>query len=341
MKCNLDCDYCLTGLYEGHDNSTRHPNASECLSTIDFMFAYVDEIMRTRIPSMRNVILNVYGGEALNHPNIVQILQQVRARYQKYMQNWQLTVTTTTNAIVTTRTLDHIIPLVDEFTVSYHTNNTPSQKQQFRQNIFRIQGSGKAVKCVILMHSDPELFADAQAQISWCQKNNIKHLARQLDIKTVVDGTAKYNQQQVQWFEKSYQDQSYKTQVTLDQNNAVLSDQGRACCGGRQLCKDGNYKERHFFVGNRFPGWFCSVDKYFVYIKQVTREVFVNRDCKMNYQGSNGPIGSLDNPEQILDTLRNGTPTIQCANAQCYCGLCAPKAEDLATYQKITSKYNL
>lgn len=342
MKCNLDCDYCLTGLYEGHDNSTRHPAAADCLQTIDFMFAYVDEIMKTRIPSMRNVILNVYGGEALHHPNIVQILQQVRARYQKYMEQWHLTVTTTTNAIVSDRILDHIIPLIDEFTVSYHTNNTQEQQRQFRQNILKIQSKGKPVKCVILMHTEPELFKNAQSQIVWCNQHGVRYLPRQLDVKTVVNNQTRYNQQQVQWFEKTYQDRSYNTQVELEpKDNTVLSDQGRACCGGRQLCVDGNHRRRHFFVDNRFPGWYCSVDQFFVYIKQVTREVFVNRDCKMNYQGSNGAIGSLDDTQQILDNLRQGMPTIQCANPQCFCGVCAPKAKDLATYQKIMSKYSL
>ena len=118
MKCNLDCTYCGTGLYAGHDNSTRHPPLAECLKTIDFMFEYADIYMRIKPQSIRYVILNVYGGEALHHPDIVEILSELRKRYEPYQDRWHLTVTTTTNAIITPARLDKIIPFIDEFTVS-------------------------------------------------------------------------------------------------------------------------------------------------------------------------------------------------------------------------------
>ena len=73
MKCNLDCSYCGTGIYGGHDNSTRHPSLDKCLETLDFMFEYADLYMRTKPPGLRYVVLNVYGGESLHHPDIVKI----------------------------------------------------------------------------------------------------------------------------------------------------------------------------------------------------------------------------------------------------------------------------
>jgi len=84
MKCNLDCSYCGTGLYGGHDNSTRHPSLENCLETLDFMFEYVDLYMQTKPQGLRYVVLNVYGGESLHHPDIVEILNQVRHRHQPY-----------------------------------------------------------------------------------------------------------------------------------------------------------------------------------------------------------------------------------------------------------------
>ena len=99
MKCNLDCSYCGSGTYGGHDNSTKHPPMSECLSALDFMFEYVDLYMNTKPKGIRYVILNVYGGESLHHPDIVKILSQVREKHQLYADRWHLTVTTTTNAI--------------------------------------------------------------------------------------------------------------------------------------------------------------------------------------------------------------------------------------------------
>ena len=141
MKCNLDCSYCETGIYGGHDNTQRHPLLADCFRTIDFMFHYADIYMQRKPNGLKYVVLNVYGGEALHHPDIVAILTAVRQRYEPYQDRWHLTVTTTTNAIVAPHKLEKIIPLIDEFTVSYHTENTAEQKQQFRDNLLKIQAA--------------------------------------------------------------------------------------------------------------------------------------------------------------------------------------------------------
>jgi pyruvate-formate lyase-activating enzyme len=177
MKCNLDCTYCGTGIYGGHDNSTRHPPLDECLKTIDFMFEYVDIYMSTKPQGIKYVILNVYGGEALHHPNIVDVLSVLRERYQPYQDRWHLTITTTTNAIIAPHRLDKIIPFIDEFTVSYHTENTDDQKQQFRDNLLKIKATGTRQKCVVLMHSESDKFTDAQNMIEWLKENDIKYLS--------------------------------------------------------------------------------------------------------------------------------------------------------------------
>jgi MoaA/NifB/PqqE/SkfB family radical SAM enzyme len=104
MKCNLDCSYCESDLYGGHDNSTNHPPMDQCISALKFMFEYADLYMNTKPKGIRYVILNVYGGESLHHPNIVKILEQVHKEYSAYKDRWHLTVTTTTNAIVSDRT---------------------------------------------------------------------------------------------------------------------------------------------------------------------------------------------------------------------------------------------
>ena len=344
LKCNLDCSYCDTGIYGGHDNSTRHPKLAECLSTIDFMFEYVDRKMAERPSHSKFVVLNVYGGEALHHPDIVGILQQVRDRYQPYQDKWGLQVTTTTNAIVTPTKLANIIPLIDEFTVSYHTDNTPKQKEQFRDNVLAIKKASRAQKCVVLMHSEPTRFEDAQNMIAWLQEHNIKHLPRQLDHPPAAT-QFNYETKQVKWFDNLYTERSYNTDATLplsvfDQPTTDLAATGRACCGGRQLCADQNYRERNFFVANQFPDWYCSVDQFFLYIKQVNGEVFVNKDCMMNYQGTVGPIGSLRDTDAILEQMKT-SPVIQCKKSRCRCGLCAPKAQDLDTYKSIMRKYEI
>jgi pyruvate-formate lyase-activating enzyme len=346
MKCNLDCSYCPTGTYGGHDNSTKHPPKDECIKALEFMFEYVDLYMNTKSKGIKYVILNVYGGESLHHPDIVEILSQVRKKYEPYADYWHLTVTTTTNAIISNKKLQQIIPLIDEFTVSYHTESTEKQKQQFQDNLLTIAQSGRRQKCVVLMHQELNLFEDATNMIAWLNKNNIKMLSRQLDGNDGVDGDRIYNQTQVQWFDKFYKTKTFGQPISLlqDKVESHLTDVGRACCGGRQICRDQNYKQRNFYVENKFPDWYCSVNHFFLYVKQVNGEIFINKDCKMNFNGEVGPIGHLGATELILSKLKmqlnnNNLPIIQCKKYNCWCGLCAPKAKSLDTYNKIMKKY--
>jgi pyruvate-formate lyase-activating enzyme len=349
MKCNLDCSYCPSHLYGGHDNSTPHPPVDECLTSIDFMFEYADLYMSTKPKGIRYVILNVYGGESLHHPDIVEILKAVKEKYKNYQDRWHLTVTTTTNAIINDRIMQEIIPLIDEFTASYHTENTPKQKQQFQDNLLKIKASGRRLKCVVLMHAEQDLFDDAKLMIAWLNQNQIRHLPRQLDHNTNAT-EFNYSEKQVTWFENLYQSRiQIKEKFNMPEKKVVdnhvdLADTGRACCGGRQVCQDQNYKSRVFYINNKFPDWYCSVNHFFVYIKQVTKEIFVNKDCKMNYDGTVGPIGHLTDYQQLLDDtkkqlLTNTIPVIQCKKQRCYCGLCAPKAESKIDYDKIIKKY--
>jgi len=174
--------------------------------------------------------------------------------------------------------------------------------------------------------------------IEWLNQNDIKYLARQLDHPLEVDFN--YNQQQVVWFEGLYK-KSLGHAVMRD-NKADLSDTGRACCGGRSLCADQNRRNPQKFVSNKFPGWYCSVNHFFLYVKQVNGKVYVNKDCKMNYDGTVGPIGNLNDIAPMLTQARDtDKPVIRCANKKCRCGLCAPKAEDIDTYKSIMRKYEI
>jgi hypothetical protein len=307
------------------------------------MFEYADLYMSIKPRSIRSVILNVYGGEALHHPNIVEILSAVRERYQSYQDRWHLTVTTTTNAIVSPRILSQIIPLVDEFTLSYHVENTDKNKSLFKENLLAIQSASRRLKCVVLMHPESELFADCQQLIAWLDQHNIKHLPRQLDHeKEHVEFN--YQQQQVIWFNKLYSSKGQHQNILPQSDVTDLSSIGRACCGGRQLCENQNHRQKRFFVSNKFKDWYCSVNHYFLYIKQVNGEIFVNRDCKMNFNGEVAPIGNLVDTESLLQQTRqwidtDTMPVIQCKKNKCYCGLCAPKAQSQQEYREIMTKF--
>ena len=335
MKCNLDCSYCETGIDGGHDNTQKHPDLQACRHSIDFMFKYADIYMTTKPRGIRYVVLNVYGGEALHHPDIDKILASVKEFYKPYIDRWHLTVTVTTNAITSSQRLNALLDLIDEFTVSYHSENIPKQKQQFCENLLQIKAAGRRQKCIVMMH--PDHFEECTNMIQWLKDNDIAYLAKQIDHpgrKTQFN----YGPQQVTWFESVY-----KTKISLPEINdhaADLADIGRACCGGRQLCQNQQQKVGETFVSNKFPGWYCSVNKFFLHVKQTNGQIFVNKDCKMNFDGRVGPIGNLNNTEPILVQARN-PGTIQCAKVRCYCGLCAPKAADLDTYKSIMRKYEI
>lgn len=346
MKCNLDCSYCQTGIYAGHDNSTAHPPLDQCLQTIDFMFEYVDLYMQRKPKGLRYVVLNVYGGESLHHPNVVEILEQVHQRYRPYQDRWHLTVTTTTNAIVSERIMDQVIPLIDEFTASYHTESLDKQKQQFRDNLLKIKHAGKRLKTVVLMHTQPDKFADAQKMITWLDEHKIQVLPRQLDDDTT--DTLNYNTQQVKWFDDLYKSKSSDKQndvINIQSDSTNLSNLGRACCGGRSMCENSDRKNQKFYIlDNKFSGWSCSVNWFFLYIKQVNGEVFVNRDCKMNFDGKVGAIGNLSDTQSMINYLdqslqSKSLPIIVCGKYKCHCGLCAPKAQTPELFDQMFSKY--
>lgn len=350
MKCNLDCSYCTSGPYGGHDNSTRHPDLEKCLETIDFMYQYVDLYMSRKPKGIRYVSLNVYGGESLYHPDILKILQACRERHTPYQDKWNLSITTTTNAIVPSKKFLEISKFIDEFTCSFHSENSDKQKTLFKKNLLLLRDHGKKAKCVILMHPQGDLFAESKSMIEWCDYHGIKYLPRQLDNPSKVPNR-QYTETQVIWFESLYHSKSYRfggetleIEKNADIDEIDMSEAGRGCCGGRQICPGGNQKNRAFFVANKFPDWYCSVNEFFVYIKQVNGEIFVNKDCKMGFHGKVEPIGHLSWREELLSWTKknieeNTMPIIQCKKYSCFCGLCSPKAKNLNDYQNIMGKY--
>lgn len=352
LKCNLDCSYCSTGIYGGHDNSIPHPSVKECFETIDFMFEYVDLYMSNRIDSLKHVILNVYGGESLHHPHIVEILQKCKDKYIKhYTDKWKLILQITTNLILPEKKLYKIINLLDNFTVSFHSESTNKQREQLKNNCKTLQEHDKKFNCIVLMHPNEEKWKICIDFIEWCKKNNISYLPRQLDHGSATTHF-NYNKHQLEWFKELYSRRNGKEQV-LDvewkteknnENKFDLSDSGRSCCGGRMLCANQKHKRTHAFVENKFKGWSCSVNEFFLYIKQVTGEIFVNKDCKMNFDGEVGPIGNIKDSQRLLNwtkrNIENQTmPVITCKKDRCLCGICAPKSKFKSDFNNVVKKY--
>jgi MoaA/NifB/PqqE/SkfB family radical SAM enzyme len=334
LKCNLDCTYCLEGPEGTHDNNGKHPPLEECLESIDFMYEYVDEYMKQRKSNQRKVVLNVYGGEALFHPDIVEILEATKAKYEQYKERWHLTITTTTNGIINKSIWKKITPLIDEFTISYHAENYPKQEKLFFENLLTAEKSNSRVKCVIMMHDS--LWDKSMRCVEFCEKNNIRHVAKPFD-----NPDRYYTKEQFSYFENVW---GVKTTPTLTKNDQVISiHNGRPCCGGRCMSLNNDLKSRVTYIPRQnFQGWKCSVNHFFLYVRQISREVFVNKDCKMKFDGEVGPIGSLDNTKEIVETLKlqmdSKMPTITCAKKLCSCGICAPKADNNEDFKELMSR---
>lgn len=353
--CNLDCTYCSSsmGIASGHDNTTKHPSLEECLKTIDFMYEYVDLYMQHKKPSQRKVILNIYGGESLHHPNIVEIFEEARRRYEPFKDKWYLTFICTTNGVVGERRLDAILPYVDEFTLSYHVESLPKQKEQFFDNLIKIKETGTRLTVSVMMHNNPTMWDECVAAVDFCNEHGIKCYPKTIDNVSETDRWH-YTQEQTQYLGGVWAAMANNNAKALVQKKVIdivqektvsVIHKGRACCGGRKLSVNGDLKTATRYVpAQGFRGWYCSVNWFFVYIRQLDGAVFTNRDCQMSLCDTVAPIGYLNDCDAIVDDLMTkfttGTmPQIVCGKDICKCGFCAPKAQTKSEFAELISRY--
>jgi hypothetical protein len=92
-----------------------------------------------------------------------------------------------------------------------------------------------------------------------------------------------------------------------------------------------------------FQGWHCSVNWFFLFVQQVSGRVYTNKDCKTSLNSKVEPLGTLQNPQAILneltDHLNNKTlPVIKCVKPICWCGYCAPKAKNLNDFKNLITR---
>ena len=346
MKCNLDCSYCGS-----HDNSINHPSFESCLKTVDFLLKYADLYMQYKPQGQRVALLNLFGGEAIYHPNFIEILEEARKKHEQYKDSWQLRIHCITNAVTTEKNWEEILKHIDSFTVSYHTESTAKQQNQTKNNLLALRDSNKWYQCSVMMH--PDHFENNLDMIEFCKSNNINYIPRQLD-QTKGNNKFNYKQEQVVWFDTLYKRKSTLQlksekleEAKISEEKTNMSKIGRACCGGEVFAVDENFDEKVFFVpDNRFENWSCSVNWFFVFIKQVENNIYLNKDCRMTFDGKVGPIGTIDDSDKILKDLENNLknnelPVIICKKEMCRCGMCAPKAATPELYNKIMTRYTI
>jgi Radical SAM superfamily len=348
--CNLDCSYCGTGVDGGHDNTTKHPSLTECLKTLDFMYEYVDLYMKHKKPNQRKVILNVYGGESLFHPDIVEILEHARQKYLAYKEKWYLTISCTTNAIVGPTQWEKIVPLIDNFTLSYHSENLPKQKDIFKSNALYLKAINKPFRTVIMMHDKSEYWQDGLQMVEYLKENNIAYVTKALDNEDRYYTQEQFKTLKTFWVKNvsttqqcNYSDQLDTVGSSCDKVSSL--EEGRACCGGRKLSINGDLKSSLTFVPRQgFQDWYCSVNWFFLFVQQLTGNVYTNKDCRMSFSGGVAPIGNIADSQKIITELdsqlkNKNMPVIQCAKSVCVCGFCAPKAQKKIDFDNLMSRH--
>lgn len=349
--CNLDCSYCTVGIDGGHDNDTKHPPLADCLQTIDFMYQYVNLYMQYKKPSQRKVILNVYGGESVFHPNILEILHACREKYKVYIDQWYLTITCTTNGIVGPNQWKKLVDLIDEFSVTYHPEILPKQQQQYIDNVIHLKEKNKRFKCVIMMHNDPKYFTKSEKIIEFCKNNKVRYVEKPLDN---VDEKWAYTSEQFSrlktfWINSVPSSKQSESKLNLESigNEAKIQSisEGRPCCGGRNLSLNNDLKSCVSFVPRQdFKDWYCSVNWFFLFVRQLDGAIYTNKDCRTSTTGKVEPLGNLKNYQDILDKVKQQfdsrtMPIIKCVKDICRCGFCAPKADNLIDYNILLDRH--
>ena len=347
--CNLNCSYC--GPYD-HDNHSPHPEFEKTKKTIDFIYEYVDLYMTYKRGWQKGLVLNVYGGESLIHPDIVNILREIKHRHKVYEDKWPLTVQITTNAVIGSNTLDKVLAYVDDWTVSFHSESLPKQRELALKNVKTIHDSGKAVRCIIMMN--PMAWDICMAAVEYCKLHGIRYTAKALDTDGPYSTNPNkdlysYNDEQMSFIKNQWVDSKSTTtagkQLLVDKVEAtgqtIARDQGRACCGGRSMCVNQDFKNRVSAVPlSTFTDWYCSVNWYFLHINQQTGEIYNNKDCRTSLFNKVEPVGNLNDTASIVvqhrEWLEQGTmPVIKCIKPTCNCGICAPKARDITTFKSV------
>ena len=336
LKCNMDCSYCG----DGHDNSQQHPSLEDSKKTIDFIIEYLNLYMSIKPAEQKKANINIQGGESIFHPNILEILGYVREKKNLYS-DWQLSVSLITNAVIGKKQWSKIVDLVDNFTISYHAEMLDKQQSMFKENVLYLKKIKNSFHVAVLMH--PRHWNRCLEMIKWCEENHVTALPRQID-HSWIDFRFNYSSEQAEYLTGKPKVTAVEKVITIFKNGVDLSAQGRACCGGHCLTQD-RETETNYVKGNKFKGWHCSVNEFFLYVRQTTGEIFTNKDCKMNLNGEVGPIGNLDHYDDVLFDLArkiesNTLPVIVCKKSSCWCGICSPKAKFKINYDLIMKKYH-
>jgi len=335
MKCNYDCTYC-----GGHDNRQAHPDKELCLTMLGQAMSYIDTVMDVKKPRLRSATLNIYGGEALYHPDIVYLLKESSELYKKYSHKWSLTRLLTTNASCKEDKWKEVVKHLEYVQFSYHTEGPGKLKENFLRNLEVTHKSGKRYGGIVVMY--PKNWQECVYMLKFMQKKGYN-----IQPKLVDGPTGNYTEEHFDDLRKFWPRLS--KELTDKMQNVEIIRKGRACCGERLMCINRDFKHPAKFVpqpNNSYVGFNCSANQFFLMADSHTKSFYTNKDCRVTLDGKLGALATSDTMDDYISSLKskleNDSNTyLTCVQKTCICGICAPKSTSIDELKKVMKVYNL
>lgn len=340
LKCNYDCSYCgpeENGWLPGHDNSKSHPDQDVCLTMLEQGLRYVDTYMEIRKPNMRSASLNMYGGEALYRKDIEHILERSSQLYKPYENKWTLKRTLTTNASCDLGKWKNVTDHLEYITFSYHSEGPAKLQDNFFRNIEHTHNQKKNYSAIVLMY--PEQWQRCIYTLDYLQRRGYNVRPKLLDGHKGV-----YTKEQLRHCFDVMKEKDYS--LLDDIEGKQIMTKFRACCGGRPLCVNRNFKEpRQTVPREDWLGWKCSVNHFFLMANCQDRKFYTNKDCHVRPDGTRGHVADIDTMPQFIEENRARLAKTKeyfytCVQKRCICGTCAPKSLTQQGLAEVMKSYN-
>ncbi len=339
LKCNYNCSYCAIGPM-GHDNSLPHPEYGKSLVMLKQLYEYTDVMMASKKDRFKDAILNIYGGEAVFHPNFVELAEATTREFEKYSDRWRIRRRLTTNGTATEKNWKTIVEHIEGATMSYHTQGPMKLRKLFHKNLEYLRKIKKEFDVVVLMYPHPDYWQDCLQFARWCKENKIRWRPRLLD-----GAKGKYNETQIQELSEFFSSE----ELDAIRPGVDIDTMVRACCGGRPLCTNRELKTNQMLVPRGpvgYRGFTCAANQFFIFGNNTNGQYFTNKDCHVRLDGKTGPIANISTMDRYTERLRKqitetgSVPVLTCAQDECHCGTCAPKATTPEKLAEIMKVYN-
>lgn len=370
IRCNFDCSYCPSWR---HNLTQPFQSVEKLKRTVDFMKEYLDlQIQHTDADYMGAYDLNLTGGEPTAHPHMMEIMDYVKEQIP------YLNLSLTTNGFYNPVMGEQLArDYLEDITFSYHAEANIKQKRQVIENILQAHEYVNdddymldQISVNVMMHEDPDLFADCQRVIDSLSAKGITVRPRTIDRDDKVQSAGRtatkiknsrfgpssgktYTDGQLRDLKKTYVKQygiDEKTELKNEQWNKDTKTKqvnGRPCCGGvtmsTQDSDTGEWTETKLIFDRNFKDWYCLVNLEWLYIEQDDDEIFTHQTCKANFDNQKGPVGTITEYEKYIDFLKSHyekgqLPLIRCPNTKCTCGICTPKSNDIEQATKFFNR---